>query len=115
MPPPPTSPTIYPGRGLGFRQVRGQEMGQAAEVMCTDIAALNEWGVRPMVALRIADCERVVPKRASASLSAYVIVDRAWAQALGVPGLRGAHRVGKFYRLPRAEYRMLVAAHFCID
>jgi hypothetical protein len=90
-------------------------MGQAAEVMCTEIAALNEWGVRPMVALRIADCERVVPKRASASLSAYVIVDRPWAQALGVPGLRGAQRVGKFYRLPRAEYRMLVAAHFDAD
>jgi hypothetical protein len=43
-------------------------------------------------------------------LSAPVMVDRAWAQSLGIPGAKGARRVGDFYRVPRAEYLRLMKA-----
>jgi hypothetical protein len=33
-----------------------------------------------------------------------VMVDREWAQALGLNGLGSARRVGNFYRLPRVAY-----------
>lgn len=33
-----------------------------------------------------------------------VMVDRAWAQNLGLSQARGARRVGNFYRLPRVQY-----------
>lgn len=36
--------------------------------------------------------------------SSTVMVDRAWAQTLGLNGLNGARRVGSFYRLPRVAY-----------
>lgn len=36
--------------------------------------------------------------------SSTVMVDRTWAQALGLNGLNGARRVGNFYRLPRVAY-----------
>lgn len=36
--------------------------------------------------------------------SSTVMVDRAWAQTLGLNGLSGARRVGNFYRLPRVAY-----------
>jgi hypothetical protein len=36
--------------------------------------------------------------------SSTVMVDRAWAQTLGLNGLSGARRVGNFYRLPRVTY-----------
>lgn len=36
--------------------------------------------------------------------SSTVMVDRAWAQTLGLNGLNGARRVGNFYRLPRVAY-----------
>jgi hypothetical protein len=44
------------------------------------------------------------------ALGVPVMVDRAWAQSLGVPGSKGARRVGNFYRVPRAEYLRLVKA-----
>ncbi len=36
--------------------------------------------------------------------SSTVMVDRAWAQTLGISGINGARRVGNFYRLPRVAY-----------
>ncbi len=42
------------------------------------------------------------------AIGAPVMVDRAWAQTLGIPGAKGARRVGNFYRVPRAEYLRLV-------
>ncbi len=36
--------------------------------------------------------------------SSTVMVDRAWAQTLGLNGLNSARRVGNFYRLPRVAY-----------
>lgn len=36
--------------------------------------------------------------------SSTVMVDRAWAQTLGLNELSGARRVGNFYRLPRMAY-----------
>jgi hypothetical protein len=42
------------------------------------------------------------------ALGASVVVDRAWAQTLGMPGARGAQRVGNFYRVPRTEYLRLL-------
>ncbi len=41
-------------------------------------------------------------------LGAPVVVDRAWAHTLGIPGAKGVQRVGNFYRVPRAEYLRLV-------
>lgn len=36
--------------------------------------------------------------------SSTVMVDRAWAQSLGLNQVSGARRVGNFYRLPRVAY-----------
>jgi len=36
--------------------------------------------------------------------SSTVMVDRAWAQSLGLNQVAGARRVGNFYRLPRVAY-----------
>ena len=44
-------------------------------------------------------------------LSAPVVVDRHWAQTLGLHNVRGARRVGSFYQLPRSQYLKVVAAH----
>lgn len=36
--------------------------------------------------------------------SSTVMVDKAWAQSLGLNQLNGVRRVGNFYRLPRVAY-----------
>lgn len=43
----------------------------------------------------------------TAPLGGSVTVDRNWARALGADQLAGARRVGKFYRIPRAQLRRL--------
>lgn len=45
----------------------------------------------------------------TAPLGGSVTVDRNWARALGVDQLAGAQRVGRFYRIPRAQLRRLEA------
>lgn len=42
-----------------------------------------------------------------------VMVDRAWAQSLGLNQISGARRVGNFYRLPRTAYLKAVGTGEC--
>lgn len=42
-----------------------------------------------------------------------VLVDRAWAQNLGLNQISGAQRVGNFYRLPRNAYLRAVGPGEC--